>query len=99
MHPAMRNQSYFGGQGWKGLLLVFDLYGQKLFYTYPYIHEHIAYTGPSATQMNAEAPSAGWMVKFQEKADDAGVVLFLLSKSFAQSKTCRQQVHLHNNYT
>ena len=33
-------------------------------------------------------------VKFQEKADEAGVVIFLLSKAFASSKTSQQQVRI-----
>ncbi|KAL3864953.1 hypothetical protein ACJMK2_006594 [Sinanodonta woodiana] len=30
--------------------------------------------------------------RFQEKADEAGVILFVLSKAFAKSRTCQQQV-------
>ena len=30
--------------------------------------------------------------RFQEKADEAGVILVVLSKEFAMSKTCMQQV-------
>jgi hypothetical protein len=34
------------------------------------------------------------LVRFQEKADEAGVVVFIVSKDFIESKTCRQQVGL-----
>ena len=34
-------------------------------------------------------------VKFQEKADEAGLVIFILSKDFAKSKTSKQQVYNH----
>ena len=29
---------------------------------------------------------------FQEKADDAGIVIVVISKAFSMSKTCQQQV-------
>ncbi len=32
--------------------------------------------------------------RFQEKADEAGVVIFVMSKAFAISKISQQQVHL-----
>lgn len=30
--------------------------------------------------------------KFQEKADDAGIIVFVVSRDFILSKTCQQQV-------
>ncbi|XP_070541389.1 uncharacterized protein [Ptychodera flava] len=54
------------------------------------------YSGPSLSQLshssNDSFNASDERSIFQEKADEAGVVVFVLSKAFAESKTCQQQV-------
>ncbi|XP_077992393.1 uncharacterized protein LOC144446494 isoform X2 [Glandiceps talaboti] len=53
------------------------------------------YSGPSLSQLSHSSNDSNTMDErsiFQEKADEAGVVVFILSKAFAKSQTCQQQV-------
>nr|XP_006825953.1 PREDICTED: uncharacterized protein LOC102806317 [Saccoglossus kowalevskii] len=54
------------------------------------------YSGPSLSGLsqssNEDTTESSQRSMFQEKADEAGVVVFVLSKSFAESQTCQQQV-------
>lgn len=53
----------------------------------------------STAHFSQEFPGCESLIRFQMKADEAGVVVFIVSKAFVKSKTCQQQVRWHGPFS